>query len=183
MKIYTKVGDKGKTFLMDNTNVYKDSTRVSAYGAVDELNSFLGIVIARIGKPCEKYQKYLFDILITIQKDLFLIGSSLANPKSRVLDVNLNDKTIVFEGQIDYMTKMLPKLSNFILPGGGRLGAFLHIARAVCRRAERDIVRLSQKEKTDKTLLSYFNRLSDLLFTMARYANYNENQKEIIWKK
>lgn len=183
MKIYTRTGDTGKTSLINNTRVWKDDIRISAYGSVDELNCFLGIAIAQITPPKKTYQKYLFNLLTNIQKDLFSIGSSLADPDSRVLDIDLNKKTKSFEKEIDYMTKQLSPLSNFILPGGGKLGAFLHVARAVSRRAEREVVRLSKEEKVDENLLIYINRLSDLLFTMARYANNKEGIKEQIWQK
>ncbi len=151
----------------------KASLRVEAYGTVDELNSVIGISIA------ETKNLKLKTGLIKIQSDLFEIGAALASLGM----VNLGNRVDEFEKMIDEMTKGLPELRNFILPGGGIVGSQLHFARTICRRAERKIVELSQKEEVDKSILIYFNRLSDLLFTMARFANYQEKQREDIWVK
>lgn len=175
MPIYTRTGDKGKTSLFNKKRVPKFHIRVEAYGTVDELNSAIGVVLS---------MKYLASSirkeLIRIQNDLFEIGSNLANPASKQLKY-LEKRVKEFEDFIDEMTQHLPKLSNFILPGGGKAGALLQFARTISRRAERRIVALSTKEKIDKGIIVYMNRLSDLLFTMARFANFKEGKKETIW--
>lgn len=183
MKIYTKKGDKGRTALGSGVRVWKDSRRVESYGTIDELNALLGIIEADLSQVNKKYAKYLREIIITIQNDLFCIGSYLSNPAQKDLITHLSDNTIVFEKKIDEMTGKLPELENFILPGGTRIGANLQHARAVSRRAERKIVTLIKKEKVNSDVVSYVNRLSDLFFTMSRFANFSEKKKEIIWKK
>ncbi|HSX40521.1 MAG TPA: cob(I)yrinic acid a,c-diamide adenosyltransferase [Candidatus Saccharimonadales bacterium] len=178
-KVYTKTGDKGETSLFGGKRVSKASIRVEAYGTVDELNSVIGIIVSDI--KISKLQKEL----INIQNDLFAIGSTLATPKlsdNSLLTKTLTVRTKAHEDLIDALTKQLPELKNFILPGGGKTGAELHVARTICRRAERRIVELAKKEKVNAEILMYFNRLSDLLFTAARYINNQENRKETIWK-
>jgi len=182
MKIYTKTGDKGKTSLFDGTRVYKNNPRVKAYGTVDELNSVIGIVLSE----SQNYHTKFKDSLIQIQNDLFEIGARLANPNQKEDEefIKLLKKhTQRFEEYIDAMINDLPELTNFILPGGGRVGAFLQLARTVCRRAERNVVALSQQEKVNSEILVYLNRLSDLFHTMSRYANFKEKKKEVIWTK
>jgi len=182
MPIYTRTGDKGKTSLFDGTRVTKNNIRVDTYGTVDELNSVLGIVISQIKKNTEK----ITNELIQIQHDLFEIGAVLANPRddvSEALKTRLQKQVAFFENSIDEMTAQLPELVNFILPGGGTAGALLQFARAVSRRVERRIVDLSQKEHVENEIIIYFNRLSDLLFTMSRFANFKENKKETVWIK
>ncbi len=181
-KIYTRTGDKGKTSLFDGKRVLKSDKKVEAYGTIDELNSAIGaasafIKVRTINKELEE-----------IQNDLLEIGSALAVSTTLPLD-QLQDRPQEFEKLIDKLTKQLPPLNQFILPGGGRGGALLHVARTIARRAERNVVRLSQKEHIDKTILIYLNRLSDLLFTIARFVNYKENRNgrlrasEKIWRK
>ncbi len=182
MAIYTRTGDKGQTSLFNKQRVSKADIRVEAYGTVDELNSAIGVVIAEI----QKYNSKVKSELEKIQNDLLNIGSALANPtiNHEPLTMNYLSKRVKeFEDYIDQMTAQMPILKNFILPGGGKLGAFLHLARAVCRRAERKIVELNNKQKIDNKIIIYLNRLSDLLFTMARFANFKEKKKEIIWTK
>ena len=190
MAIYTKKGDKGRTSLGSGVRVWKDSRRVEVYGAIDELNSLLGVIEADLSLANKKYAKprlnrgkYLSEIIITVQNDLFCIGSYLSNPANSSLISGLSENTLMFESQIDEMTTLLPELENFILPGGGRIGANLHLARAVSRRAERKLVSLIKKEKVNSDVVSYINRLSDLFFTMSRFANFSDKKKEIIWKK
>lgn len=178
MPIYTRTGDKGQTSLFGGLRVLKSDDRVDTYGTIDELNSVLGVVIANI----ETRHKKLAKELEAIQHDLFDIGSYLANPKAEPI-AQLQERVTSFEKNIDYMTSQMPELHNFILPGGGRVGASLHQARTVCRRAERRLVSLMQTERIDEHLVQYINRLSDLLFTMARFVNYKEKKKETIWKK
>lgn len=177
-KIYTKKGDKGETSLFGGTRVPKNSLRVDTYGTVDELNSVIGVVIAHL-RPEEKKEAVL---LSSIQHDLLLIGSSLANPVPKPLP-HLTKREKLFEKRIDQMTEKMPELHNFILPGGGKAGSFLHQARTVCRRAERRVVKLSQEEPIEPAILRYFNRLSDLLFTLARFVNFQEKQLETKWVK
>lgn len=180
MKIYTRTGDKGTTSLFGGTRVSKSSLRVEAYGTVDELNSVIGVVIAE----SQNYNSKVKSELERIQYDLFDIGAGLASPgiknqESRIK--NLEKRVVEFEKFIDEMTKELPELRNFILSGGGKAGSLLHVARTVCRRAERRIVALAKKEHVARDVLIYFNRLSDLVFTMARYINMKEKKVETIW--
>ena len=179
MAIYTRTGDKGTTSLFNGQRVSKDDLRVDAYGTIDELNSALGVVLS------SKYQVLsIKKELIKIQNDLLDIGSALANPQNgkwKMENGKLSKRVKAFENFIDQMTLNLPPLSNFILPGGGKAGSFLHLARAVSRRAERKIVALNNKVKIDNNIIIYLNRLSDLLFTMARFANFKEKKKETIW--
>lgn len=176
MSVYTRFGDKGKTSLYGGKTVSKGSLRIDAYGSIDELNSWIGVVAAEVKDT--KIKKELF----VIQNDLFEMGASLANPSESKKYDYFSKRVKEFEKQIDELTRKLPQLSNFILPGGKRAGSRLHVARTVCRRAERRVAQLSEKEEVNKEILVYINRLSDLLFTFARYINYKEKKKEILWK-
>jgi cob(I)alamin adenosyltransferase len=176
MAIYTRVGDKGKTSLFDGKKVSKSDIQVEAYGTIDELNSAIGSANAFIKD--QKIRKELTEI----QNDLLELGSSLAVSSPLPMD-QLSNRPGEFEAIIDYLTKKMPKLSQFILPSGGKGGSLLHLSRTICRRAERRVVLLSKKENIDPNALIYLNRLSDLLFTMARFVNFTEKQKESIWKK
>ena len=180
MKIYTRRGDSGKTSLFGGQKVVKDSLRIEAYGSVDELNSVLGV--ARALKP----SKEIDAILKKIQNDLFVLGADLATPprtnSQKIKRVSRSDVDAV-ETNIDKLEDKLPKLISFILPGGTQLAAQLHVARTVCRRAERDVVRLLAKEKTGETPIVFLNRLSDLLFVLARYSNKVEGGTETKWKQ
>ncbi len=176
MAIYTRTGDKGKTSLFDGKKVLKSDKKVETYGTVDELNSSIGLAIAFI--KVSSINKELKEI----QNDLLEIGSSLAVSYTLPVD-QLAKRPEQFEILIDRLTNQMPSLNQFILPGGGKGGAQLHIARTVARRAERRIVDLAQKEEVDPIIIIYLNRLSDLLFTMARFVNYKEKQKENVWKK
>ncbi len=185
MSVYTRFGDKGKTSLYGGKTVSKGSIRVEAYGNLDELNSFLGIILSDLK------DKTIRESILNIQKDLFEIGSSIASTavnKHKALGIYLKKRVKDFEKEIDSLTKKLPELENFILPGGGKAGSKLHFARTIARRAERRIVALAEKdlpagrqEKVLPEILVYLNRLSDLLFTYARFINYKEKQKEIKW--
>jgi len=183
MAIYTKKGDKGRTSLGSGVRVWKDSHRVEAYGTMDELNALLGTIESELSLVNKKYAKYLKEIILVVQNDLFCVGSYLSNPSNKDLVSHLSENTSKFEKEIDEMTSKMPELSNFILPGGGKIGARLQLARAVVRRAERKLVTLIKKEKVNSHVVQYVNRLSDLFFTMSRYANFCEKEKEIIWKK
>lgn len=179
MAIYTRKGDKGETSLRKGQKIFKSHLRVCSYGNIDELNSALGVVLAK------SKNKEIKDEVFKIQNDLFEIGASLASPSDRSKNLSnyLGKRIVKMEKSIDSLTEKIPTLSNFILPGGGESGAFLHLARTICRRVERKIVKLSKKEKIEVEIIAYLNRLSDHLFTLARFANVLERQKETIWIK
>lgn len=181
MPIYTKTGDKGKTSLFSGKRVWKYDARVDTYGTIDELNSVIGLAVAHL--PTRKSANELKKILLGVQGDLFYIGAYLADLPDTIEDIDLVQKTEEFEKSIDFMMKQLPPTFNFVLPGGSRAAAFLHQARTVARRAERNLVRLAKKEKVDERVSKYINRLSDLLYAAARFANHVEKKKEIIWER
>jgi len=176
MTIYTKRGDKGETSLLNRLSsqkkrIPKASSRISAIGAVDEVNSFLGIIASNADPELRK-------ILREIQKELFLIGSILAGAKLRFYSTKIKR----LEKQIDEMDKILPPLKNFVFPGGTEIGAQLHFSRSLARRTERAVVRLSKKERVKPQIIRYLNRLSDFLFMLARKVNSDAKIKEEIWK-
>jgi cob(I)alamin adenosyltransferase len=175
-KIYTKIGDKGSTQLGDGKMVNKDSLRVDAYGSVDEANATIGLSILRTNIKIKK-------ILKIIQNDLFDLGADLCIPdKKDTQKLKITkDRVDYIEEKIDNFNKELSSLNSFILPGGSESSTYLHIARTVTRRAERKIVALSKKEKINPITIIYLNRLSDLLFVLARYTN-NKGKKDILWK-
>lgn len=192
VKIYTKTGDKGETSLYGGKRVLKSNPRVEAYGTIDELNSLIGVIVSQNQRSRPKDDRPMAEKLkielLEIQKDLLRIGSLLANSVSERLNLKqgstlMQKRVEHFEKLIDELSEDLPELKNFILPGGGEAGSLLHFARSVARKAERKVVALSQKEKIDGQIIIYFNRLSDLLFTMARFVNYKQNKKEIIWPR
>ena len=180
MKIYTKRGDGGKTGLIGGDEISKSNARINAYGEVDELNSILGWCASISDKQIKK-------ILERENRNLFVLGSWLATPDSASSDTKKslpewNSKsTEVLEGEIDGFSVSLSELKNFILPGGSELASRLHIARTVCRRAERAVCRLSEKENVNAIFIQYLNRLSDRLFTLARVSNRNSNIEDTIW--
>ena len=178
MKIYTKTGDKGTTGLFGGGRVAKDSPRIAAYGEVDELNSILGIVRA------ETAHASIQSSLTQIQSTLFTLGAQLASPRSDPKIERITAQQVDYlERQIDAITETLTPLRTFILPGGSKAAASLHLARTVCRRAERAIVRLKSlpNEPVDDWLLTYINRLSDFLFVLARLANALEKVEDVPW--
>jgi cob(I)alamin adenosyltransferase len=188
MKIYTKTGDKGSTRLVDGRECSKSDLRVETYGTVDELNSVLGVALAQI--QSQTSLKSLGDELWVLQNQLFTVGSHLACGKeeTRKLLPEFSESWIAdLEKQIDAHTEKLPPLKQFILPGGTLASAELHLARTVCRRAERMVVRLIEDEKDGaeilQTALRYLNRLSDYLFTAARTANRLQNVPDQEWQK
>ena len=177
MKIYTKTGDDGKTSLFDNTRVWKSNGRIMSYGAIDELNSTLGIAISLDSDSKIK------NILIKIQNDLFIVGSDLANPDMSNTKIRTTQKMVEFlEETIDNFEKDLADLNSFILPGGTLLASILHLSRTIARRAETYVVELSQNEQISKTASVYLNRLSDLLFVLARVSNKTKNVLDVVWK-
>ncbi len=191
MKIYTKRGDSGKTDLFGISNrISKSSIRVSAYGEIDELNSFIGLIRSNINETAfKKNYKDIEKALEKIQNDLFIIGADLATPKidkkhnqlSKMRKIEIKDINKI-EKLIDNCSKDLEPLKNFILPGGSILASLFHISRTICRRAERNIVELSEKEDINKNIIPYLNRLSDLLFIFARMSNKSLKIKDIKWK-
>ncbi len=172
MRIYTKKGDSGTTSLLRGGRVKKDDIRVAAYGDVDELCATIGVA-ASVDPPAFEHQ-----LLETIQRDLFAIGAMLATADCDTIASDDNklvfgkDHILALEGAIDAATERMLPLEKFVLPGGSEKAAMLHLARTVCRRAERSVVTLSSIDKIPPTVLPYLNRLSDLLFTLARLANY-----------
>lgn len=178
MKIYTKTGDKGQTSLLSGKRVSKNYIRIEAYGTIDELNSFVGLIRS-------------FDIdettkgnLIFIQNCLFSIGSCLATDekKHNLKNSEISEKDIEFlEKEMDKIEEQLPKMKNFILPGGHQTVAITHICRTVCRRAERIIVELSEKEKIEDVIIMFINRLSDYFFMLSRKFMKDFNVEEVTW--
>lgn len=183
MPIYTKKGDKGKTSLGSGVKRWKDDPRVDTYGTVDELNANLGVVCSHLMKINKRYAKHLLEITHQIQDDLFSIGAYLSNPANSDLVKDISQKTIIFEKYIDEMTEKMPEITNFTVPGGTVVAAQFHVARTIARRSERCLVKLMRKEKVNEDVVKYINRLSDLLFTMNRFANFNEKQEEVVWKR
>ncbi|WP_339727082.1 cob(I)yrinic acid a,c-diamide adenosyltransferase [Maribacter stanieri] len=185
MKIYTKTGDDGTTGLFGGTRVAKHHIRIDSYGTVDELNSWLGLIRDQKIDPIYQQQ------LITIQEHLFTVGAILAtdpekevlkNGKERLKITKVGTTEIEFlETSIDQMDGQLPQMTHFILPGGHTTVSYCHIARTVCRRAERISTLLFQSEPFDKNVLSFINRLSDYLFVLARKLSYDLQAKEIKW--
>lgn len=178
MKIYTKTGDKGETSLIGGVRVKKSNLRIEAYGTIDELNSWIGVIrnIEEISNS-QLFQK--------IQDVLFTIGSHLAShpEKGRMKLPEINNSDIeLLEHEIDKMESELPPLTSFVLPGSSIQNGYCHIARTVCRRAERCVVELSLNEKVEEIVIRYLNRLSDYLFVLSRYVTLKQNGEDIPWK-
>jgi cob(I)alamin adenosyltransferase len=178
--LYTRGGDKGETGLFGARRIGKDSPRVEAYGAIDELNSCVGVALAE----CKNEE--ISNSLREIQSLLFIVGADLATEikhgtNERVPRIT-REHTQKLEKEIDSLLAKLPKLSNFILPGGSKLSAQIHFARAVCRRAERRIVTVSKIERINPEILPFINRLSTYLFNLARFANLEEGKEDNVWK-
>ncbi len=178
MKIYTKKGDKGLTGLIGGTRVSKHHLRIEAYGTVDELNSYLGLI------RDQKIDQRSIDSILNIQDRLFTLGSLLAqDPDKKSMHLpQLSEEDIEFlESEIDHMDQMLEPMKNFILPGGHSTVSFIHIARCVCRRAERFCTKLAENTPIDSLVIMYLNRLSDYLFTLSRKMTKDLEAKEIPW--
>lgn len=182
MSIYTRTGDKGKTSLFSGKRVWKSDARVETYGTLDELNSVIGLSISYINKKNKKSIRVVH-ILTDVQITLFYIGSYFADLPDTISDIELDKKIEEFEKHIDFVMSKMPKFTNFILPGGGTAGATLHVARTIARRLERLVILLHKKEKVNSRVIQYINRLSDLLFALARYQNHLEKKKETIWQR
>ena len=181
MKIYTKNGDRGKTSLIGGKKVSKHDLQVEAYGSIDELNSFMGLL-----KDYSKNDE-LNQVLFKVQLKLFTIGSILAQENTSTnsvilekLNISAKDTNFI-ESQIDKLEKKLPKLSKFIIPGGHKLVSYCHVTRSICRRAERKITKLSDSVKLDSNILPYINRLSDFLFVLSRYFSKELDIEESYW--
>lgn len=178
MKIYTKTGDKGETSLIGGTRVPKFHLRIECYGTVDELNSYVGLI------QCQDIDNHAQQILKEVQDRLFTIGSSLAaDPdKSRMKIPDLKPEDIsLLETEMDLMNAVLPELKNFVLPGGNTIVSYCHIARCICRRAERLTVHLASESFVDNQITVYLNRLSDYLFVLARKVSFDLKCDENIW--
>lgn len=178
MKIYTRKGDTGETSLFGGDRVSKSSNRIEAYGTVDELNSVIGLAASHPLSP--KGQK----LTTKVQEFLFVLGADLATPPSAKTRINrIRSEDVQFlENAIDEMEEDLEPLKNFILPGGSKAGATFHLARTVCRRAERAVVACSKKEDVSDVAITFTNRLSDFLFVLARYENKQAGTPEETWK-
>jgi cob(I)alamin adenosyltransferase len=179
--LYTRGGDKGETSLYGASRVPKDSPRVDAYGTIDELNSCIGVALA----SCKHDE--ISSPLKRIQAELFTAGADLATELSTKGEVRVpriqKSETERLEKMVDELQEKLPRLTSFILPGGSQLSSALHLARAVCRRAERRVVALNRAERINPEMVPYFNRLSTYLFNLARYANVLEGVKDEVWKQ
>ena len=185
MKIYTKTGDKGTTALFGGTRVPKHDLRIESYGTVDELNSYIGLI------RDQNIDSKTIESLLKIQNELFTLGAMLATPpekeilksgKQRLNIPKITASNIEYlEKEMDTMNLVLPEMTNFILPGGNQTVSFCHIARCVCRRAERLATALNENEAINPDILTYLNRLSDYLFVLARKLTKDLSAKEIAW--
>lgn len=185
MKIYTKTGDKGQTSLFGGTRVPKYNLRIEAYGTIDELNANIGLI------RDQQIDEHTSKILLKIQNELFTLGAMLATPpdketlKSGKDRLNIekinNEKITLLESEMDLMNETLPPMTHFVLPGGHQTVSYCHIARCICRRAERITTQLSDESNVDPQILMYLNRLSDYLFVLARKLTLDNNAQEIQW--
>jgi len=181
MKLYTKTGDKGQTGLIGGTRVQKNDVRLEAYGSVDELNSFIGLLTTHSISEIDLV------FLRIIQNQLFTVGSILATDTTKValpqaFLLSEDDVTLI-EQEIDRLDNLLPSLSSFILPGGSQAGALCHICRTITRRAERRMFDMNEYYNVDNQILVYFNRLSDYFFALSRFLTINNGGEEICWKR
>lgn len=187
-KVYTRTGDRGETALVGGKRVPKDSLRIEAYGAIDELNSIVGLarVFNEESLDAGEAHRFLDGVLCQLQDELFDLGSELATPP----EFFQQGMYRVGGGEVDRLEKLMDKcqkdlepLTSFILPGGGRVGAYLHQCRTVCRRAERDILRLSREEAINPDVIKYVNRLSDLFFVLSRWIAKQTGEQEYLWQR
>ena len=187
-RVYTRTGDRGETALVGGRRVPKDSSRIEAYGTIDELNSVIGLArvfnAEQLGRG--KASRWLDEVLRRLQNELFDLGSELATPVDAAYEgmFRVSDKEVTaLERLMDECQKDLAPLKSFVLPGGGRVGGFLHQARTVCRRAERRILALSRIEPIGEWPLKYVNRLSDLLFVLSRWVSKHLGETEYLWER
>lgn len=179
MKIYTRTGDKGETSLLGGARVSKADLKIESYGTVDELNSYLGLLRDHTELVNHK------NLLIRVQENLFSIGSKLAVETGKSFDYIpeiAESEVSILEQEMDQMDSKLPEMRNFVLPGGHPLISYCHITRCVCRRAERLVIALGEREPVDEIIIKYLNRLSDFLFVMARELTLELGAEEIPWK-
>jgi cob(I)alamin adenosyltransferase len=187
-RVYTRTGDQGDTALVGGRRVPKDSPRIEAYGTLDELNSVIGLARVFNAEQLERGDAHrrLDEILRRLQNEIFDVGSELATPEDAAYEgmFRVGEKEVAaLERLMDECQKELPALKSFVLPGGGRIGGFLHQARTVCRRAERCILALSRTESIGEWPLKYVNRLSDLLFVLSRWAGKHLGETEYLWER
>ncbi len=176
-KIYTRGGDAGETSLGDGSRVSKLDERIAAFGTVDEVNSMIGVVLAG------ECPASIRDVLLRVQNELFDLGADLSVPLSEEGRLRVSESQVeALEQDCDRFNEELPDLKSFILPGGGEAAAWIHVVRAACRRAERDALEASRAHDVNAAALRYLNRLSDLLFILARSANAVEGREEPLWK-
>lgn len=185
MKVYTKTGDKGTTALFGGTRVPKDHIRIESYGTVDELNSWIGLI------RDQDFPQLYKDVLVRIQDRLFTVGALLATPpekevlkngERRLKNLGISEDDIeLLEREIDRMEEQLPPMTHFVLPGGHTIVSYCHVARCVCRRAERLSVQLGHSEPVEELVLKYLNRLSDYLFVLARMLSAELGAEEVKW--
>src|SRR5262245_2003236 len=187
-RVYTRTGDNGTTALVGGARVPKDAKRIAAYGTIDELNASLGL--ARVFNEERLAEgeghQWLDDVLRRLQNELFDLGSELATPEDAVYEgmFRFSEQEVkALERLMDQCQKELEPLKSFILPGGGRIGGFLHQCRTICRRAERDILALSREEPLNPCLLKYVNRLSDVFFVLARWVGKRLGEQEYLWER
>lgn len=187
-KVYTRTGDRGETALVGGKRVPKDSPRIDAYGTIDELNSIVGLarVFNEESLDAGEGHRFLDGVLCRIQDELFDVGSEMATPPEcfqegmyRVSEVEITR----LEKLMDKCQEDLEPLKSFILPGGGRIGAYLHQCRTVCRRAEREVLRLSRAEEINPNVIKYINRLSDLFFVLSRWIAKQTGEQEYLWQR
>jgi cob(I)alamin adenosyltransferase len=187
-RVYTRTGDRGETALVGGKRVPKDSLRIEAYGTIDELNSIVGLarVFNEESIDAGEAHRFMDEVLCRLQDELFDIGSELATPpefyQQGMYRVS-GDEIDRLEKLMDKCQEELEPLKSFILPGGGRIGAYLHQCRTVCRRAERDILRLSREEEISPDLIKYVNRLSDLFFVLSRWIAKQTGEQEYLWQR
>jgi len=186
-RVYTRRGDRGETDLVGGARVAKDSARIDAYGTVDELNAAIGVVRAVNGStPRAAKARELDDVLRRLQNELFDLGGELATPADAFQPGMFRvgpGEVKALEETLDRCQKDLAPLKSFVLPGGGPVSAFLHVARTVCRRAERDVLQLMRQEEIGEWPLAYLNRLSDLLFVLSRWVGRHRGEKEFLWER
>jgi len=187
-RVYTRTGDDGSTALVGGKRVAKDSPRIDAYGTIDELNSVVGLarVFNEESREAGEAHQFLDEVLCRIQDELFDVGSELATPPEFYREGMYRvgaDEVKRLEKIMDRCQKDLTPLNSFVLPGGGRIGAYLHQCRTVCRRAEREILRLSRSEPVNRTLIRYVNRLSDLFFVLSRWISKQTGEPEYLWQR
>ena len=187
-RIYTRRGDQGDTDLVGGTRVPKDTPRIDAYGTVDELNAALGVVRAVNGAEARRpaASRELEAVLRRLQNELFDLGGELATPAAEFRPGMFRvgaAEVKALETLMDRCQQDLQPLRSFVLPGGGRVSAFLHVARTVCRRAERDVLRLMRHEDIGEWPLAYLNRLSDLLFVLSRWIGRHRGEREFLWER